>query len=128
MNTVTISIIWKWNMIENAIRKFPAVGWMRNSLTDTGFHEVHSFKISSMEEARDTANVVAQRKVVLINYEGIDRELGQRAVDFIFGNCYASNASCIKISNYIFLGIPESITLVDPAYDLLSEAIAGCCG
>ena len=84
-------------MIENAIRKFPAVGWMRNSLTDTGFHEVHSFKISSMEEARDTANVVAQRKVVLINYEGIDRELGQRAVDFIFGNCYASNASCIKI-------------------------------
>jgi cell division inhibitor SepF len=44
---------------------------------------------------------------VLLNLQGLDRDLARRLIDFASGICYALDGSMEKIASQVFLLIPD---------------------
>ena len=107
--------------IENAIKKCPTVGWIKASQRGSGFHEVHFYKINSLEDAQEAADAVSKGNVVVVNFEGSNQENSKRTMGFIVGSRYEAGGSIHKISNYIFLVLPQNIDIVEPMTNMLEE-------
>jgi cell division inhibitor SepF len=66
----------------------------------------------SFEEARDVCNLVKQNISVIINLENMNKDLGQRIVDFISGSVLALDGSINKVSNGVFFIAPSSCEIM----------------
>ena len=66
----------------------------------------------SFEEARDIADHLKSKKPVVINLEGVEREIARRIVDFLSGAVFALDGSIQKVSNGIFLIAPYNVGIM----------------
>ena len=57
----------------------------------------------NFEEAKDIADTLKTKNPVVINLEGVDKEIARRIIDFLCGSVYALDANIQKVSNGIFL-------------------------
>jgi cell division inhibitor SepF len=73
----------------------------------------------SFEEAKDIADHLKAKKPVVINLEGLDKEIARRIVDFLSGSVYALDGNIQKISNGIFLIAPYNVDIMGDFKDEL---------
>ena len=66
------------------------------------------------KELNDAAEVVDDLKSmnsVVLNLQGLDSSLAQSIYDFLCGACYALGCRMEKVSDYVYVITPESVTL-----------------
>ena len=66
----------------------------------------------SFDECPKLADVLKNRKPVIINLGNIDGESAHKIFDFLSGVIYALNGSVSKVSNNIFVFAPESVDVL----------------
>ena len=88
----------------------------------SGSLEVALVKPSVVDDAKTIVDDLLYGKAVVLNMEGINTEVAQRIIDFTSGATYSMNGKLQKISNYIFIITPESVSLSGEFQDLLNSA------
>lgn len=83
--------------------------------------EVSMIKPTSMEDGKAISDYLLAGKAVVLNMEGIHMELAQRIIDFTSGATYSINGNLQKISNYIFIATPESVSLSGDFAELIGN-------
>lgn len=63
------------------------------------------------EDCQAIADNLKNRRPVIINLEGADKELSKRVVDFICGATYALSGNTQKVGNGIFLFVPSNMDI-----------------
>ena len=66
----------------------------------------------TFEEAREIADHLKAKKPVVVNLEGVEREIARRIVDFLSGAVFALDGSIQKVSNGIFLIAPHNVGIM----------------
>ncbi|MGN1318141.1 MAG: cell division protein SepF [Lachnospirales bacterium] len=66
---------------------------------------------TNLEEAGETCEDLKDKKTVVVNLEGIDREVAQRITDFFCGACYALDGAIQPVSSRIFIIVPYDVKL-----------------
>ena len=84
--------------------------------------EVALVKPSVFDDAKTIVDDLLYGKAVVLNMEGINTEVAQRIIDFTSGATYSMNGKLQKISNYIFIITPESVSLSGEFQDILNSA------
>ena len=87
----------------------------------SGSLEVALVKPSVFDDAKTIVDDLLYGKAVVLNMEGINTEVAQRIIDFTSGATYSMNGKLQKISNYIFIITPESVSLSGEFQDLLNS-------
>lgn len=65
----------------------------------------------NLEEAGAACEELKDKKTVVVNLEGLDRDIAQRITDFFCGACYALDGTIQPISNRIFIIGPYDVKL-----------------
>lgn len=73
----------------------------------------------SFDEARDIAEHLKSKKPVVINLEGVEREVARRIVDFLSGAVFSLDGNIQKISSGIFLIAPYNVGIMGDFKDEL---------
>ncbi len=86
-------------------------------------HTGNQFKMivaqpNTFDDAQDICDHLKDKKPVVINLEGIEKQDAQRIIDFLSGSVYALDGSIQKVSCDIFVIAPNN---VDVSGDLKDE-------
>lgn len=86
-------------------------------------HAGNQFKMvvsqpNTFDDAQDICDHLKNKKPVVINLEGIEKQDAQRIIDFLSGSVYALDGSIQKVSCDIFVIAPNN---VDVSGDLKDE-------
>ena len=73
----------------------------------------------SFEEAKDIAEHLKQKKPVVINLEGVEKDIARRIVDFLSGAVYSLDGNIQIISTGIFLIAPYNVGIMGDFKDEL---------
>lgn len=65
----------------------------------------------SLEAASDVTTELRNKKTVIVNLEGMEKEVAQRITDFLSGSCYALGGSIQPISNRIYIIGPYDVAI-----------------
>lgn len=82
--------------------------------------EVCVIKPTNIEDGREIAETLLTGRAVVLNLEGIDIDVAQRIIDFTSGACFSIDGKLQKITNYIFIATPSSVSISGDLSDLLS--------
>lgn len=69
--------------------------------------------LQSFGEAKILADAFKDSVPVIMNLQGIERDLARRLIDFASGICYALDGSMEKIASQVFLLTPQSVEVPD---------------
>ncbi len=86
-------------------------------------HTANQFKMvvsqpDTFDDAQEICDHLKNKKPVVINLEGIEKQDAQRIIDFLSGSVYALDGSIQKVSGDIFVIAPNN---VDVSGDLRDE-------
>lgn len=73
----------------------------------------------TFDEAKDIAEHLKSKKPVVINLEGVEREIARRIIDFLSGSVFALDGNIQKISSGIFLIAPYNVGIMGDFRDEL---------
>lgn len=73
----------------------------------------------SFDEAKDIAEHLKNKKPVVINLEGVEKDIARRIVDFLSGAVYSLDGNIQKISTGIFLIAPYNVGIMGDFKDEL---------
>ena len=76
-----------------------------------GSMEPHTVRPRRFDQAQEVADKFKDGQPVIMNLEGIDREIARRLIDFASGICYALDGTMEKVATGVYLLKP----LVNPA-------------
>lgn len=65
----------------------------------------------SLEAASEVTIELRNKKTVIVNLEGMEKETAQRITDFLSGSCYALSGSIQPISNRIYIIGPYDVAI-----------------
>lgn len=87
-------------------------------------HTTAQFKVvvvqpENFEEARDIADTLKTKNPVVINLEGVEKEIARRIIDFLSGAVYSLDGNIQKVSNGIFLVTPYNVGIMGDFKDEL---------
>ena len=68
-------------------------------------------RAKSYDEMQDIAKNIKSRKVVIVNFEDMDKETAQRMVDFLSGAAFALDGMPKKVSGSTFLFSSSQVDL-----------------
>lgn len=68
---------------------------------------------SSFNDAPQMADVFKENKPLILNMQGMDRDLSRRLVDFCSGFCYVLEGKMERITDHVFLLTPEGAVVSD---------------
>ncbi len=66
----------------------------------------------SFEDTRRGADVLKARRPVVVNLQGVEKELARRIVDFMSGVTYALEGHLQRVGEEIFLFTPSHVAIV----------------
>ncbi len=75
------------------------------------FMEMVLIKAASYEDMQEIANHIKARKVVVANFEDMDREVAQKMVDFLSGATFALDGVPRKVSGGTFIFSSSNVDL-----------------
>ena len=87
-------------------------GGMRRALNSAQLDAVFS-KIDQFSAARDVADSINEKKLVVVNLEDATKETARRIVDFLSGVAYANSATLSRIASSTFVVTPYFVETVD---------------
>ena len=74
-------------------------------------------KPTSYEQVQRIAENLKERHPVIVNLENADVEVSRQIMDFLSGTIYALNGKMQKVSQAIFLFVPDNIIISDYGTD-----------
>ncbi len=77
---------------------------------------------TSLEEAAEITEELKDRKTIIVNLEGIDKDLAQRITDFFCGASYALNGSVQPVSQRIIIIGPYGVAITGQLREELEAA------
>lgn len=81
-------------------------------------------KPTSYDEARDIADSLKSRKIVLVNATGLETKLAQRLIDFVSGSAYVLGATLQEIEHRVYLLSPSNVEVTNELKsELTSKAL-----
>lgn len=83
---------------------------------------VYGIKPESMENAKEVTDTLLEGRTVILNLEGLDVDLARRILDFAMGSTYALNGIMQKISNSIFIIVPNGVEIDGAFQDLIGSS------
>ncbi|MCL1816254.1 MAG: cell division protein SepF [Clostridiales bacterium] len=75
------------------------------------FMEMVLIKATSYDDMQDIANHIKSRKVAVVNFEDMDKEVAQRMVDFLSGATFALDGVPRKVSGGTFIFSSANVDL-----------------
>lgn len=72
----------------------------------------------TFEESRDITNHLKSKKPIVVNLESVDNDVARRIIDFLSGAVYALDGDIQKVSNGIFIVVPNNIDIMS---DIIRE-------
>ncbi len=93
------------------IKKFAPVPKKNNNNSRSELMDICLIHPESMDDAKDLTDILLNGQPVLLNLEGIDRDIAQRIIDFACGSTYAVRGNLSNISNYIYVITPQNVGL-----------------
>jgi len=80
-------------------------------------HSSAQFKVvvvqpENFNDAQDICDHLKNKKPIVINLEGLEKDLAQRIIDFLSGSVYALDGSIQKVSNEIFIVAPYNVDIM----------------
>lgn len=81
------------------------------NINSQGHFKVVIHNPQSFEQAREITEHLKGKKAVVVNVEGLDKNLAQRIVDFLSGSVYALNGNIQKVTNGIILVAPQNVDI-----------------
>ena len=85
--------------------------------------EVCMIMPKSFDDANTIAELLLERKAVVLNLEGIDMSAAQRIIDFASGACYTVGGNLQKISKKIFIVVPQNMNLSGDFDELMGDMV-----
>jgi cell division inhibitor SepF len=87
-------------------------------------HTPSQFKVVVMqpenfEDAKDICDHLKNKKPIVVNLEGLEKESAQRVVDFLSGSVYALDGTIQKVSAGIFVIAPNNVDIMGDFKDEL---------
>jgi cell division inhibitor SepF len=73
----------------------------------------HAVAPSSFNDAQEVADTFMASTPVIMNLEGLDRELSRRLVDFASGLCYGLRGQMEKVTTSVYLLTPSNVEVSD---------------
>ena len=70
---------------------------------------VHVVAPSEFSDAQEIGDRLKASQPVIVNLQGVDRELGRRMIDFCSGVTYAIGGSMEKVADQVFLLTPSNV-------------------
>ena len=78
-------------------------------------------KPTNYDDAREIADAIKARKIVLINASTLETTVAQRLVDFISGSCYVLGATLQEIEQRVYLLSPSNVEVTSELKNELSS-------
>jgi cell division inhibitor SepF len=75
----------------------------------------------NFEDAKDICDHLKNKKPVVINLEGLEKDSAQRVVDFLSGSVYAVDGTIQKVSAGIFVIAPNNVDIMGDFKDELKN-------
>ena len=63
----------------------------------------------SFNDAQEVADRFKDNNPVIMNLQGVDRDLARRLIDFASGVCYGLGGSMEKVANQVYLITPRNV-------------------
>ncbi|MEM7339145.1 MAG: cell division protein SepF [Actinomycetota bacterium] len=79
----------------------------------------------SFGDAKELADLFKDATPVIMNLQGIDRDLARRLIDFASGICYALDGSMEKVASQVFLLTPASVEVSDDERERMASRAYG---
>jgi cell division inhibitor SepF len=76
---------------------------------------------SSFSAAQDVADKFKANRPVIMNLQGLDRDLRRRLIDFASGLCYGLGGQMDKVADHVFLLTPADVEVTEEEKRRLSE-------
>ena len=73
------------------------------------------------DDAREIADAIKARKIVLVNATTLETKVAQRLVDFISGSCYVLGATLQEIEQRVYLLSPSNVEVTNELKNELSS-------
>jgi cell division inhibitor SepF len=93
--------------------------------------EVTLFAPRAFAEVAEIADALRSRQVVILNLQGVDRNLLQRVVDFTSGVAYTLEGRIQKLADAMYLVVPPGVSVnaqgiketlaADPSFDFMAS-------
>ncbi|MBA2438863.1 MAG: cell division protein SepF [Acidimicrobiia bacterium] len=81
----------------------------------------HAISPVSFNEAQEVADKFMAGVPVIVNLQGVERELSRRLVDFASGLCYGLRGQMERVTNQIYLLTPSDVEVSDEDRRRLQE-------
>ncbi|WP_066893070.1 cell division protein SepF [Clostridium nigeriense] len=78
-------------------------------------------KPMNYDDAREIADAIKARKIVLVNATTLETKVAQRLVDFISGSCYVLGATLQEIEQRVYLLSPSNVEVTNELKNELSS-------
>ncbi|WP_010252745.1 cell division protein SepF [Acetivibrio cellulolyticus] len=93
------------------INKRPSPGKVVNIHSSTQF-KVVVVQPENFNDAQDICDHLKNKKPIVINLEGLEKDLAQRIIDFLSGAVYSLDGAIQKVSNEIFIIAPYNVDIM----------------
>lgn len=78
-------------------------------------------KPMNYDDAREIADAIKARKIVLVNATTLENKIAQRLVDFISGSCFVLGATLQEIEHKVYLLSPSNVEVTNELKNELSS-------
>ncbi len=75
----------------------------------------------SFNDAQQVADRFKADQPIIVNLQGVDRDLSRRIIDFTSGLCYALNGNMEKVAESVYLLAPADVSLPEEERQRLQE-------
>ncbi len=83
--------------------------------------KVHVIEPHAFNDAQEVGDRLRSGTPVIVNLQGLDRELQRRLIDFASGLCYALGGTMSKVGDQVFLLTPPNVEVSDDEKDRLRD-------
>jgi cell division inhibitor SepF len=82
----------------------------------------HTVKPRRFDQAQEVADRFKEGQPVIVNIEGVDRDLSRRLIDFASGLCYGLGGTMEKVASGVYLLTPVNATVSAEDKRIIGEA------
>jgi cell division inhibitor SepF len=83
--------------------------------------KVHVLEPHGFNDAQEVGDRLKGGQPVILNLQGLDRDLQRRLIDFSSGLCYALSGTMTKAADHVFLLTPPNVEVTDDEKERLRD-------
>lgn len=106
---------------ERGQKKYSKVTPISKKKSSVGGMEIFCIKPTTMEDAKEITDTLLASKAVILNLNNIDIDLARRVLDFAMGTTYAINGTLQKITDSIFVIVPDGVDISGAFVDNITQ-------